>query len=320
MKPVFLEPSCKDAIWGGMRLKKEFGKKGGDRIAETWELSCHDNGPSIIRTGPYAGRALTEYFKENRSAFGTACKKFDSFPLLVKLIDAKKDLSIQVHPDNAYALSHEGQYGKMEMWYVIDCEPGAKLFYGFSKKMTKEQFVQKIQDHTLPDALNAVPVKKGDVFFIPAGTVHSIGGGILLAEIQQNSDVTYRIYDYGRLGTDGKPRPLHIEKAAQTANLDPVVPDSRPQGKPSREEGAVRTLLACCEYFKTEHIELNGEISLFAGEASFHCLLFLDGEAVLHTGSAEVFRAVKGDTVFLPAGMGSYSLSGKAGLLVVSLP
>ena len=318
MEPIFLDPSCKDAIWGGTRLKDEFGKKGGERVAESWELSCHPNGPSVIRGGEYAGKTLAEYLAENRAALGTACAKFEEFPILIKLIDAKRDLSIQVHPDNDYALKHEGQYGKTEMWYVVDCEPGAKLLYGFSKELTPEEFSRQIRENTLLDSLNAVPVKKGDVFFIPARTVHAIGAGILVAEIQQNSDVTYRIYDYGRLGTDGKPRQLHIEQASQAADLHPVVPDSRPKGEPHKDGGAVRTLLASCEYFTTEHIELNGEASLNAGESSFHCLLCLDGETGLNAGG-KTYRIGKGETVFLPAGLGAYAISGQADLLLTYL-
>lgn len=318
MEPIFLTASCKDAIWGGTRLKEEFGKDGGERVAESWELSCHPNGPSVIRGGQEDGKTLAEYLKEHPEAIGTNGSSFEQFPILIKLIDAKKDLSVQVHPDNEYALKNEGQYGKTEMWYVVDCEPGARLLYGFSKELTPDEFARQIRENTLPASLNSVPVKKGDVFFIPSRTVHAIGAGILVAEIQQNSDVTYRIYDYGRLGTDGKPRQLHIEKAAQAADLHPVVPNSRPEGEPRKNGGALCTLLASCEYFTVEHIELNGEASFCADQKSFHCLLCLDQSAVIRADGKE-YRIRKGETVFLPAGTGTYTLAGEADLLLTYL-
>ena len=210
-----LKPGCKDYIWGGQRLKTDFGIQSGlNPLSEAWVLSCHPDGPSVLADGPDKGMTLRAWLdKAGKEALGTACEAFEDFPMLIKLIDAKKDLSIQVHPSDAYALEHEGQYGKTEMWVVLDAEPGASLYYGFDREVSLEEFSSRVSDGTLTEVLRKVPVKPGDVFFIPSGTLHAIGAGLVIAEIQQNSNVTYRVFDYGRLGADGKPRPLHVEKA-----------------------------------------------------------------------------------------------------------
>ena len=202
MPMLKLKPACKDYLWGGDRLRTDFGVESDlHPLAEAWVLSCHPDGPSTIVDGPDAGRTLADYIAEKgKGILGTDCEKFEDFPILTKLIDAKGNLSIQVHPSNEYALEHEHQYGKTEMWYILDCEPGAFLYYGFDHAISKEEFERRIQDNTLTEVLNAAPVHKGDVFFIPSGTLHAICQGIVIAEIQQNSNVTYRIYDYGQIG------------------------------------------------------------------------------------------------------------------------
>ncbi|MBP3853322.1 MAG: class I mannose-6-phosphate isomerase, partial [Erysipelotrichaceae bacterium] len=189
-----LKPACKDYLWGGHRLVEEYGVDySGDILAEAWELSCHPDGPSIIDNGAYQGKTLQEYLDaEGMEVLGENCRRFREFPILTKFIDARDNLSIQVHPNNAYALKNENQYGKTEMWYVLDAQPGAFLYYGFKEEISKEEFARRIKDNTLLDVLNAVQVKKGDVLFIESGTLHAIGKGILVAEIQQNSNVTYR--------------------------------------------------------------------------------------------------------------------------------
>ena len=236
MEPLRLNSPLKDYIWGGTRLKTEFGKSTSlERVAESWELSCHKDGPSLIENGDFAGKTLPEYIKiQGKSVLGTNCEKFDYFPILIKLIDAQDNLSVQVHPDNNYALRVEGEYGKTEMWYIVDCAEGASLIYGFDHEISAEEFARRIQDNTLLNVCNIVPVKKGDVFFIEAGTIHAIGKGILIAEIQQNSNTTYRVYDYGRVGADGNPRQLHIEKAKEVTQKDiKVVEESRRSGDPA---------------------------------------------------------------------------------------
>lgn len=186
-----LRPACKSYIWGGRRLIEEYGKgDGAGNLAESWELSCHPDGPSIAADGPYTGRSLPEILAERPELAGRAVESLGRFPVLVKLIDAARDLSVQVHPDDAYALKHEGQLGKTEMWYIIYAEPGAGLYCGFRREVTPAQLHTAIEGNTLCELLRRVPVKAGDVVFIPAGTVHAIGAGILLAEIQQSSSVT----------------------------------------------------------------------------------------------------------------------------------
>ncbi len=309
MYPMQLIAPCKDYLWGGTRLREEFGKTSDkEKIAESWELSCHKDGVSRIANGKYAGMLLTEYLEHaGKAVLGTRGAAFRYFPVLIKLIDAKDNLSVQVHPDNEYALRVEGEYGKTEMWYIVDCEPGAKLIYGFAQEITKEEFRRRIADNTLLEAVHQVPVHKGDVFFIAAGTLHAIGAGILIAEIQQNSNTTYRVYDYGRVGADGKPRALHIDKAAEVTRLAPAKP--YPASPPREHAGYTETLLAGCEYFTARRLDLHGAAKLDADEASFHHILLTEGHAVLTAGE-DTLTLKKGASVFLPAGLGAYTLDG----------
>lgn len=292
-----LIPACKDYIWGGQRLKTDFGIQSGlNPLSEAWVLSCHPDGPSVLADGPDRGMTLRAWLdKAGKEALGTACEAFEDFPMLIKLIDAKKDLSIQVHPSDAYALEHEGQYGKTEMWVVLDAEPGASLYYGFDREVSLEEFSSRVSDGTLTEVLRKVPVKPGDVFFIPSGTLHAIGAGLVIAEIQQNSNVTYRVFDYGRLGADGKPRPLHVEKAL-------AVTDRRPAPALDFEDH-----LGDCRYFTTD-----GHQGDFQGDCdgtSFHALLFTEGQGSLTCGG-ETREVRKGQCWFLPAGSGEYQVSG----------
>ncbi len=316
--PLKLQPAFKDYLWGGERLKTEYGKRTAlSPLAESWELSCHKDGPSLIAEGPYAGRALAEYVAENPACLGTK-HRGGAFPVLIKLIDAAKPLSVQVHPSDDYAQRMEGEPGKTEMWYVVDAAPGAALYYGFSKEITREEAAKRIADGTLTDVLNAVPVQAGDVFFIEAGTVHAIGAGILIAEIQQNSNTTYRVFDYGRVGADGKPRALHVEKALDVARLCPPARPAGPMGRPETTGGLTDTLLAECEYFTARLLAVRGSAPLRAGAESFHSLLCLGGEgAVVWNGRALAFQ--KGDSLLLPAGLGAYRIAGDAQLILTTL-
>lgn len=299
MKTIKLTPACKDYLWGGEKLRTDYGIASSCRpLAEAWVLSCHPDGPSVVATGPLAGKTLPEYIRETGPAcLGTDCEKFSDFPILGKLIDAKGDLSIQVHPSNEYALEHEHQFGKTEMWYVLDCEPGAALYYGFAHQISREEFAQRIQDNTLTDVLNAVPVEKGDLFFIPAGTLHAIRKGIVVAEIQQNSNVTYRIYDYGRVGADGKPRQLHIRQALEVTDRTP------PKANPD-----FHGHLAQCPYFTVDAVK--GDFEVVTDETSFTSLLVLEGEGVLSEGG-ETMPVRKGESLFIPAGTGLCRLKGQ---------
>lgn len=316
--PLKLQPAFKDYLWGGERLKTEYGKHTGlSPLAESWELSCHKDGPSVIADGPYAGKTLAAYVAENPACLGTK-HKGGAFPVLIKLIDAAKPLSVQVHPSDDYAQRVEGEPGKTELWYVVDAVPGATLYYGFSRELTREEAAKRIADGTLMDVLNAAPVKAGDVFFIEAGTVHTIGAGVLVAEIQQNSNTTYRVFDYGRVGADGKPRALHVEKALEVAKLCPPARPAGPMGAPETNGCLTDTLLAECDYFTARLLTLTGSAPLCAGAGSFHSLLCLAGEgAVLWDGKAVAFQ--KGDSLFLPAGLGDYRIAGDAQLILTTL-
>ena len=316
-----LNAPCKDYIWGGTRLRTEYGKKSdSDKIAESWELSCHKDGQSVISGGEYDGMTLSDYIeKEGRAVLGTNCDRFEYFPILIKLIDAKDNLSVQVHPSNDYAMRVEGEYGKTEMWYIVDCVEGSELLYGFKHEISKEEFTDRIRSNTLLEVTNNVPVHKGDVFFIESGTLHAIGKGILIAEIQQNSNTTYRIYDYGRVGADGKPRQLHVDKALDVTERVPPKYPTTAQGTPERVEGGVRTLLRSCEYFNVNELELDGEMTLCAGEQSFNSLLVLDGNVVISSNSGESISAGKGDSIFITAGTGGYTVKGKGSVILTDI-
>lgn len=317
--PIKLKPAFKDYLWGGTRLRDDFGKDCDfDKIAESWELSCHKDGNSVVANGEFAGLTLAEYIeKHGRDVLGTNCAKFENFPILIKLIDAKDNLSVQVHPNNEYAMRVEGEYGKTEMWYIVDADEGASLLYGFKHEISKDEFRQRIADNTLLEVTNSVPVKKGDVFFIEAGTLHAIGKGILIAEIQQNSNTTYRIYDYGRVGADGKPRQLHVDKAVEVTNLCPAKP--YPQSAPESMGGWTKKHLSKCEYFTVDAIEIDTCASLEADASSFVNVLVLDGGCVLSAEGCEPMELVKGDSVFIPAGMGKFELTGRCSAVMTHI-
>ena len=318
-EPIKLSPAFKDYLWGGTRLKTEFGMKSNlDKVAEAWELSCHPDGPSIVASGECAGMTLAEYLaKAGKAALGTHCAELDSFPVLIKLIDAANKLSVQVHPDDEYAKRVEHENGKPEMWYVVDCAEGATLIYGFNREISKEEFRRRIEDNTLTDVVNTVPVHRGDVFFIEAGTLHAIGSGILIAEIQQNSNSTYRVSDYGRLGADGKPRPLHIDKALDVTKLTPSGSPDRREA-PVEREGCITTVLARCSRFTVTAIDLRSKASFCADETSFHALLCTEGEAALCCGEKRLTLG-RGECIFIPACCGEYSLDGAGRILCTSV-
>lgn len=311
-----LEPAFKDYIWGGTRLRDEYGKDCSyDKVAESWELSCHKDGPSVILG---SGMTLQELIdKEGRQILGTNCERFENFPILIKLIDAKDNLSVQVHPDNDYAMRVEGEYGKTEMWYVVDCDEGAELLYGFKHEISKEEFAQRIADNTLLEVTNNVPVHKGDVFFIKSGTLHAIGKGILIAEIQQNSNTTYRIYDYGRVGKDGKPRELHVEKAKDVTKLAPA--ETYPDTPVVQENGASIKLLSKCEYFTTYKVDIEEKAEFDADDSSFVSLLILEGSPVVTDGKSDPVSAKKGDSLFISAGTGRFTVEGSCSLILTRI-
>lgn len=321
MYPMLMKPAFKDYIWGGTRLRDDFGKDCDfDKVAESWELSCHKDGNSVIANGEFAGMSLSEYIeKQGKAVLGTNCARFENFPVLIKLIDAKDNLSVQVHPDNEYAQRVEGEYGKTEMWYVVDADEGATLLYGFKHEISKEEFRERIENNTLLEVTNAVPVKKGDVFFIRSGTLHAIGKGILIAEIQQNSNTTYRIYDYGRVGKDGKPRELHIDKALDVTKLCPAEPYPETEWVTADSKtGWKKKLLSSCEYFTVNALDIPESAELTADEKSFVSLLFLDGTSTISYNGGKL-DVKKGDSVFIPAGFGSFKIDGKCSAVMTTI-
>lgn len=312
MKPFYLKAPCKDYLWGGDRLRAYGKQSDAAVIAESWELSCHPDGESVIASGAYAGMTLTAFLAQHPEALGENCRRFDRFPVLIKMIDADKDLSVQVHPDDAYALAHEGELGKTEMWYVIDAAPGAELIYGFAHEVTQEAFRHAIETNTLGDIVRHVPVQKGDVFFIPSGTLHAIGKGLLIAEVQENSNTTYRVYDYGRVGKDGRPRELHVEKALAVTHLTPTEPRALLPPSTLPLTDTKYQLLADCAYFTAMRFDVLRRFSLTPSTASFGHILVTEGEGTL-TSEGETFPLRPGTSLFLPAGTAPAEVFSEAG-------
>ena len=319
LEPVLLDPVGKDYLWGGSRLKTEYGKKLTlEPLAETWECSAHPDGPSRIASGVFRGRSLLDVLNEHPQWMGSKVPEGAGFPVLVKLIDAKQNLSVQVHPDDVYAWKEECDNGKTEMWYVLDAEPGASLACGFSHEVTKHQVRKAIEEGNLTRYLNRKQVNRGDIFFIPPGTVHAIGSGMVIAEIQQSSNVTYRVYDYDRVDKDGKRRELHIEKALQVMNCRPGQ-DLRQKPRHVRYyPGCSREILCRCQYFETERIEVNLGFAFSVRETSFQILLCIEGEGGISTDPMlRPLRFHKGECIFLPAGLGRCHVIGTCELLKV---
>lgn len=305
-----LEPACKDYLWGGNRLRENFHiQEEKNPLAEAWVLSCHKDGESMLVLSPSEKVSLRAFLRKNPSLSGSLAEKFPVFPVLIKLIDAKLPLSVQVHPDDAYAEKKEGGLGKTEMWLILEREEGGFLYYGFKKEYTKEEVRAAIEGQYLTDYLEKVPVEKGDVFFIPAGTVHAIGAGIVIAEIQENSNLTYRVYDYGRKDKNGKERELHIAKALDVMHCKPAG-----RGKAVDEEisGGCRWL-ASCPYFTVDRAFLREGEKLIksVGKESFLSAILLNGQGkVQEEAGGRELSAEKGNSFFIPAGSGDVSFFG----------
>ena len=318
---LFLKPALKETIWGGNRLRNDFKMETNlKNIAEAWVLSCHEDGESTVIGGEFDGKTLSDVLEKEigMKALGTNCDGYDKiedFPILIKLIDADDKLSVQVHPDDEYAAANEKDVrGKTEAWYIIDCDDDAELIYGFNDDISKDDFRAAIENGTLLDKVNRTKVKPGDVAFISAGTLHAIGKGILLAEVQQSCNTTYRVFDYNRTGLDGKPRELHINKAVDVTNC--TIPDGTldPIGMPVKHEGYTSILLSECPYFTMTTIDIDTLYADTADETSFVSLVVLDGEGTIRCGDDER-TFVKGDSIFIPASEGTFYLSGKAKIL-----
>lgn len=306
---VLLKPAFKDYLWGGTKLRSEYGKECSyDRIAESWELSAHKDGESTVSSGEFKGLSLSEYIERcGREILGSRGMEFERFPILIKLIDAKDNLSIQVHPSDSYALKNEGEYGKTEVWYVLSAEEGASLYYGFCKTISRSEYKERIENNTITEVLNRVEAKAGDVFFIDPGTVHAIGKGLLICEIQQNSNTTYRVYDYDRRDKNGNPRELHIEKAMEVSDLNKK---PLPERKANKEG-----VFAKCKYFTSEYIKAAPSAAIALDCESFRSATIIEGEANLTLGG-QTLNVKKGDTVFIPAQNGSLQINGNCSLIL----
>ena len=286
---VRMEPAFKDNLWGGTRLRDVYGKKCDyDIVAESWELSTHKAGQSIVATGKNKGLMLGEYINRfGRGILGWKCDPYERFPLLIKFIDSRESLSIQVHPGDDYALQKEDEYGKNELWYVVDCEPESYLYCGFSRDTDEAEVRRRIEDGTLTEILNKIPVKKGDSYFIENGTVHAIGPGVLICEIQQSSNVTYRLYDYQRRDKYGELRELHIDKAMEVTNFH------------EKDMEAAKTME--CKYFSIEKSVFDGEVSFNLDDSSFRAFVVLEGSGQVSCGE-ESLTYRPADCFFVPAG------------------
>ncbi|MCL2508895.1 MAG: mannose-6-phosphate isomerase, class I [Oscillospiraceae bacterium] len=306
-----LIPAVSSTIWGGRRLIDEYGvKTDEENAAEAWVLACHKNGRAVIGNGEHAGKTLEAVFKDAPGICGKNGERFKEFPILIKFIDARDNLSIQVHPDEEYAQRVENGAGKTECWYILDCDEDAELILGFEHGVSKEEFRQSISDGTLLDDVRKVKVKKGDFFFIEAGTLHAICKGVLLAEVQQNSDTTYRIYDYNRKNPDGTYRELHIDQAVDVTKRVPYRFDSCKVKILDKQ----KKCLVECKLFSLYRVDSRGEYESRAGAESFVSLLVLDGEGKLSC-SGERMNLRKGDSIFIPANAGDFTVTGDVELL-----
>ncbi len=309
-----LEPAYKDYLWGGNQLAKHYSKtdSGLDIIAESWELSTHPDGQSRIEH-----ENLFEYVRKHPEVLGTACG-IDDIPILIKYIDAKQDLSIQVHPGDEYARRVEHDNGKTEMWYIIDATPEACLYLGVNQKMTKEEFRKHIEDNTVCDTLNKVHVKAGECYLIRSGTIHAIASGCLIIEIQERSNVTYRVYDFDRRDKNGNTRPLHIEKALEVANLDPVVIDSKPDQLIHEDSSYKEELLKKTEYFEVHDFNVKNSAGFEVDAHSFCTAMLVRGSGVIKCDS-ESLQLKQGESVFIPAESGTVTIQGACELITATL-
>ena len=298
-KVVKLSPVVRSYIWGGQYFQ-EFGKSNLDVVSELWELSVRENEKSLIVSGEQQGKALKDVVSEKD--IGERGKEFPYFPLLIKLIDAKENLSVQVHPSDDYALKNENSFGKCEMWYIIDAEESAGLYVGLNRDYTKEELAEKLNNGTLLDAMNFFEVKPGNYFVITPGTMHAIGKGVRLLEIQQNSDLTYRLYDYNRVDKNGNPRELHIEKGLKVIDLHKFEPVKGEAG-----------YIAKNKYFTVKEQRVDGELEIIADKTSFKSFTFIEGEGVVDDIPFKKFN-----TFFLPSGK-KCRIKGKATFVVSSI-
>lgn len=304
---LFLDPVCKHNIWGGSRLREEFGyPEEGDDIGECWGISAHPNGDGTVRNGAFAGMKLSEIWEKHPEFFGNL--DYDRFPLLTKIIDARDDLSIQVHPDDDYAKANEnGSFGKTECWYVMDCPKDAKLVIGHHAN-TKEELTEMIRQGSWKELIREIPVKKGDFIQIDPGTVHAIKGGLLILETQQNSDITYRVYDYDRL-SDGKPRELHVEKSIDVIEVPAKSVEDSVKSALGLPQNQLNELYSC-KYYSVFQMDVNGNAE-FEQNYPFLLLSVLEGNGTINGQAVK-----KGDHLILPCNFGKAEMQGRMSTIV----
>ena len=326
-EPFRLRPVGKDYLWGGNRLNDDFAKGiDMDPLAETWECSTHQDGLSIVDSGEFRGMTLKGVLTVHPDFLGShpGLNGFDEgqLPVLIKFIDAKQDLSVQVHPTDEYArINENGQHGKTELWYILDADQGSRIAYGLLRDVSREKLKKSIEDQTIEKLLQYVPVQKNDVFYVEAGTVHAIGKGVLLAEIQENSNLTYRLYDYNRIDKNGNKRELHINKAVDVANAKLALQPKQPLRVLRYRPGCAEELLYRCEYFQVERMLINTErirdmVRVQTDSTSFGVLLCIDGCGTMVWNGQQI-TIFRGDCIFIPAKSTKIKLHGMMQLLKV---
>ncbi len=305
MQPLFMQPVFQEKIWGGNRLRTVFGFEiPNDKIGEDWAISAHPHGVSVIENGPYKGQTLDQLWAQHKELFGNPTEEV--FPLLIKILDAEDDLSVQVHPDDAYGLKHEGELGKTECWYIIDAAPGAEIIYGHHAQ-TREELAAMINEGRWDDLLTRVPVKKGDFFYVPSGTIHAIGKGIMILETQQSSDTTYRVYDYDRKDDSGNPRELHIQQSVDVTTVPAKAPALNIQ-EVRKGDSAVVTYLKT-DFFNVYEWQVKGRLS-FSKQAPYTLATVIDGFGQLVV-NGQTYELKMGTSFILPAQIESWEVLGE---------
>ncbi|HLP63733.1 type I phosphomannose isomerase catalytic subunit [Flavobacterium sp.] len=313
--PLQFQPILKDRIWGGTKLRTYLNKPISSEITgESWEISTVENDVSVVSNGTFKGKSLNEIIElYPKEILGTRVyEQFgNQFPLLFKYLDAREDLSIQVHPNDELAKKRHNSFGKTEMWYVMQADQEARLIVGFKEKSSKEKYVHHLENKSLLTILDSKKVQKGDVYFLDTGTVHAIGAGTVIAEIQQTSDITYRLYDFDRVDANGNTRELHIDLALDAINYD-VVEAEREYEKKENTSNQIAT----CQYFTTNFIPLDGAMKMSSNNESFRVFMCVDGEFELKFNETN-YEYKTGDTVLIPAQTDGYTLLGKANILEI---
>ncbi|MCD4957918.1 mannose-6-phosphate isomerase, class I [Enterococcus hirae] len=308
-EPMFLKPVFQEKIWGGSRLRSVFGFDiPNDKIGEDWAISAHPHGVSVVENGEYQGQKLDELWQNHKELFGNPTEPV--FPLLIKILDAEDELSVQVHPDDAYGMKHEGELGKTECWYIIDAEPGAEIIYGHHAK-TREELAEVIQEGRWDDLLKKVPVKKGDFFYVPSGTIHAIGKGIMILETQQSSDTTYRVYDYDRKDANGNTRELHIQQSIDVTTVPAIT--SQIQMKEVRKGNSSIVTYLETEFFNVYEWDIKG-ITSFKKQAPYTLATVIDGAGELVVNE-KIYPLTKGASFILPNDVTEWTVQGELSII-----